>query len=235
MRKCLVGFVLVIVFCLMAACGNITDTSNSSSASLQHSSSTSSLQSSDKGDVLPYNNDFHIPTAVDYYKQQCDQAENSDDSMDDIIKRLWYLANAIYNCDDFTFSVDAEIPDESLNWASASRYLNFDEMCNNVFTDKARDQLLSAIVGLGTPFIYPANGEYYHLGSWKTGYRFEESLSSYRILNQTESKIDLEMSFDWLNLDGQVLQSGTTPMTLIQQNGKWLVDSYHFPEAQYSK
>lgn len=185
------------------------------------------------GDVEPpVNADGVSEQARQYVQQQYSQTEAAGAATQEVVERLWFLANALYNVEDQNFSVDAQPPEGAPAWGETRRFVDLASLAAHVFTANGAQQLLSADIG-GGPFIYQKDGVYYHLGGWKTNYLYENAFQSYEVLDSTEESMDLTVSYRWDDMDGNPLEVRTVAMRIVREGGRWLVDRYAFPEAQY--
>ena len=153
-------------------------------------------------------------------------------SEEEVIRRLWYLANAAYNVDHPSFSQEAEVPAGAPPWPSAQRFVDFDQLAGNIFTPAGTAQLLSAQIG-GGPYVYQEGGVTYHLGSWKTGRFYEDGYQSHKVAKREEDRLVLEITYSIRDLDGKAVETAAAPMTLCRVEGRWLVEDFRYPEAVY--
>ncbi len=182
--------------------------------------------------VLPVNPEGVSEHAQRYLEAQFNPTDQTDEQAREIVQRLWYLANAIYNVEDRNFSVDTEPPEGVPAWGETRRFVDLASLASHVFTENGAQQLLTAEIG-GGPFLYYASGVYYHLGGWKTNYLYEDTFRDVTIERSTDTSIEATVSYAWNDMDGNLIEVRTIPMRIVQENGRWLVDSYQFPEAQY--
>lgn len=221
---------------LFGGCGNDNGASVSGD---QTPASTSSIISdsqaappTEQKPDLPINSEGAADIAVNYLKEQYASAGEANEETQAIVQRLWYLANAIYNVEDYNFSVDADKPEQAPDWPSAMKFVDFDALTAHVFTQNGKEQLLSAEIG-GAPFIYADGGVYYHLGAWKTNALYEEMFKDYKVIDSTDTSMELEITYNLKDTQGNPTEDRSVSMTIVKENNQWLVDSYLFPDAQY--
>lgn len=228
---------LLVAAALFGGCGNDSgapvseDQTPASTLSISSDSQAAPPPTEQKPD-LPINSEGATDIAVNYLKEQYDSTGDADEETQAIVQRLWYLANAIYNVEDYNFSVDADKPDQAPDWPSAMKFVDFDTLTAHVFTQNGKQQLLSAEIG-GAPYIYADNGVYYHLGAWKTNALYEEMFKDYKVTDSTDTSMVLEISYSWKDTQGNPIEDRSVSMTIVKEDGQWLVDSYLFPDAQY--
>lgn len=163
-----------------------------------------------------------------YLLAQYDPQTAEDETQEQLVERMWVLANNLYFADetfysDWIMELDAQGP-------SQNRFIDFDDLTAHLFTEAGREELLSAQVG-GGPYITERDGEYYHLGAWRTEPYYQ--MEDYQVLKETEDRLVLSVNYYQEGFDGERIQEGTTPMTLQKQGEIWLIDSFHSPNAKY--
>lgn len=223
---------LMILSILSAGCGQKAPESSSGDYPPASAAREETPQAVQDGENLPVNPDGAEEEAVQYLKAQLPPAQDPDELTQDVVKRLWYLANAVYNVEDTNFSTDAQPPQDAPQWPGAMRFVDFDSLTSHIFTQHGKQQLLSAEIG-GGPYIYSEDGVYYHLGAWKTNSVYEEKYSDYTVIDSKDTHVQLDVSYEWQDAQGGLVEMRSAPMTLVKENGRWLVESYLFPEAQY--
>lgn len=222
MKKMLVIWLLsmILIFSL-CGCGAEKDTAPDSKQP----------QESMQQDVLPVYSHESDPKAVKYLKMQYHPQENED--TDSIAERMWYLANYIYCVGEPSFSENVAT-EQAPGVIHTCRFIDFDELTAHLYTQNGKEQLLGAMVG-GESYIQQKDGEYYHLDDWRTEPAYHEWMSGYQVVNSSEDKMELEVYYEEKDFDDNVIGKGSVVMTIVNQDGIWLIDDYQSPTARYSQ
>ena len=96
---------------------------------------------------------------------QYDPQTAEGETQEQLVERMWVLANNLYFADETFYSDWVEESD--MQGPSQNRFIDFDDLTAHLFTEAGKEELLSAQVG-GGPYITERDGEYYHLGAWRT-------------------------------------------------------------------
>ena len=150
------------------------------------------------------------------------------ETQEQLVERMWVLANNLYFADETFYSDWVEESD--MQGPSQNRFIDFDDLTAHLFTEAGKEELLSAQVG-GGPYITERDGEYYHLGAWRTEPYYQ--MEDYQVQEETDDRLVLQVNYYQEGFDGERIQEGTTPMTLQKQGEIWLIDSFHSPNAKY--
>ena len=178
---------------------------------------------------LPVFDEENDPQAVEYLKMQYQVQESED--IDSIVQRMWYLGNFIYFADEETFA--ESVPQKGMqNAPEHSRYVDFENLTAHLYTEKGKEQLLSAMVG-GGKYIEQQDGEYYHLGAWRTEPPYHLWMSGYQTVKSSEGQIKVQVDYQEKDLQNNVTSEGSVMMTLVNHDGIWLIDDYQSPTACY--
>lgn len=111
-------------------------------------------------------------------------------------------------------------------------FVDFEELTEHLYTENGKEQLLRAIVGGGN-YIQEKDGKYYHLGAWRTEPAHYSWMSGYQTLDSKEDWLKVEVTYDEQDFQGNILDTKSVPMTLVRQNGIWLIEDYISPTDQY--
>jgi len=178
---------------------------------------------------LPVFDEENDPQAVEYLKMQYQVQENED--IDSIVQRMWYLGNFIYFADEQTFA--ESVPQKGMqNAPEHSRYVDFENLTAHLYTENGKEQLLSAMVG-GGKYIEQQDGEYYHLGAWRTEPPYHLWMSGYQKVKSSEGQIKVQVDYQEKDLQNNVTSEDSVMMTLVNHDGIWLIDDYQSPTACY--
>ena len=178
---------------------------------------------------LPVNPEHHDQKVVEYLKMQYQPQEEED--VDSIVERMWYLGNYIYLAGEITFCVPVP-QEEAPREVYSCCFVDFEELTEHLYTENGKEQLLRAIVGGGS-YIQEKDGKYYHLGDWRTEPAHYSWMSGYQTLDSKEDWLKVEVTYDEQDFQGNILDTKSVPMTLIRQNGIWLIEDYISPTDQY--
>ena len=230
---------LGLVLCLLlTGCLREEEQSQSSQSETDSQSSGTSQEKPD----LPIRNGAGLSEAVAqraettarYFIEQRDQVQDGPLTEADVT-RLWYLVNTLYDADDIAFVDDmTEVPDD-IPTGITSRFLDFKEATQYLFTSHGLEQLLAAQMA-GTPYIYQApNGDVYHRGPYKTGYSYQQVMTGYQIVSSDQDSAQVEVSWQIMGpLDWEKERpEAFTTLYLKREDSRWKVDGYNFPEATY--
>ncbi len=168
---------------------------------------------------------------LDYWKQQTEGGGSEADA----VARLWYLGCSVYNVDSSLFSDFAEgpMPEGAPVWGEPMVYLDFAGMTEAIFTPEGTQQLLDCQQG-GGPFIFEADGVYYHLGAYKTGFLYEWALEEFTVLDRGEDTLTVECRYrQYESLESEEYTLVPANMTLKKQDGIWRIQSLDYPEARH--
>ena len=154
-----------------------------------------------------------------------------DEDVDSIVERMWYLGNYIYLAGEITFCVPVP-QEEAPREVYSCCFVDFEELTEHLYTENGKEQLLRAIVGGGS-YIQEKDGKYYHLGDWRTEPAHYSWMSGYQTLDSKEDWLKVEVTYDEQDFQGNILDTKSVPMTLIRQNGIWLIEDYISPTDQY--
>ena len=58
-------------------------------------------------------------------------------------------------------------------------------------------------------------------------------MSGYQTLDSKEDWLKVEVTYDEQDFQGNILGKKSVPMTLVRQNGIWLIEDYISPTDQY--
>lgn len=115
---------------------------------------------------IPVNEKNAFPEEIaDYLLAQYDPQTAEGETQEQLVERMWVLANNLYFADETFYSDWVEESD--MQGPSQNRFIDFDDLTAHLFTEAGKEELLSAQVG-GGPYITERDGEYYHLGAWRT-------------------------------------------------------------------
>ena len=165
---------------------------------------------------------------TDYLLAQYDPQAAESETQEQLVERMWVLANNLYFADETFYSDWVEESD--MQDPSQNRFIDFDDLTAHLFTEAGKEELLSAQVG-GGPYITERDGEYYHLGAWRTEPYYQ--MEDYQLQEEADDRLVLQVNYYQEGFDGERIQEGTTPMTLQKQGEIWLIDSFHSPNAKY--
>ena len=225
-------FSLMLALCLLLA--GCTAGQTPSAGSQPESSSQSSEMAQEKP-PLPIREDMYpAETVAQYFTAQRDEVP-AGELTGEVVTRLWYLVNTLYDADDLVFVEDPTEPPEGFSAGMMVRFLDFEEATRYLFTDHGLDQLLAAELA-GAPYIHQAeNGEVYRRGAYKTGYSYQNAMAGYRVIHSDADSARVEVSWkimspiDW----EQEHPVAFSTLYLKQEDGRWKVDGYNFPDAAY--
>ena len=225
-------FSLMLALCLLLA--GCTAGQTPPAGSQPESSSQSSEMAQEKP-PLPIREDMYpAETVAQYFTAQRDEVP-AGELTGEVVSRLWYLVNTLYDADDLVFVEDPTEPPEGFSAGMMVRFLDFEEATRYLFTDHGLDQLLAAELA-GAPYIHRAeNGEVYHRGAYKTGYSYQNAMAGYRVIHSDADSARVEVSWkimspiDW----EQERPVAFSTLYLKQEDGRWKVDGYNFPDAAY--
>ena len=144
---------------------------------------------------------------------------------------MWYLGNYIYRAGEITFCVPVP-QEEAPREVYSCCFVDFEELTDHLYTENGKEQLLRAIVGGGN-YIQEKDGKYYHLGTWRTEPAHYSWMSGYQTLDSKEDWLKVEVTYDEQDFQGNILDTKSVPMTLVRQNGIWLIEDYISPTDQY--
>lgn len=165
-----------------------------------------------------------------------------DAEMEQVIQDLWYKANnaynvnAIGNLEDDVFEVGEAI--QQPGQPEFYELLNYNQVVEELFTDKGLQQFEATQIGSEEPFIQKIEGKVYRLGPWKTGYSYEVALHSAKIIEQKENELTFLVEYvdspGYAGADApsNVTSYVQTTMKIVKEDGKWKVDDYVFPESK---
>ena len=184
-------FSLMLALCLLLA--GCTAGQTPPAGSRPESSSQSSEMVQEKP-PLPIREDMYpAETVAQYFTAQRDEVP-AGELTGEVVTRLWYLVNTLYDADDLVFVEDPTEPPEGFSAGMMVRFLDFEEATRYLFTDHGLDQLLAAELA-GAPYIHQAeNGEVYHRGAYKTGYSYQNAMAGYRVIHSDADSARVECS-----------------------------------------
>lgn len=195
---------------------------------IQREEETESAQTK-SAPAMPVNEENSFPEEItDYLLTQYDPQTAEGETQEQLVERMWVLANNLYFADETFYSDWVEESD--MQGPSQNRFIDFDDLTAHLFTEAGKEELLSAQVG-GGPYITERDGEYYHLGAWRTEPYYQ--MEDYQLQEETDDRLVLQVNYYQEGFDGERIQEGTTPMTLQKQGEIWLIDSFHSPNAKY--
>lgn len=175
---------------------------------------------------LPVNEETIQPQTLAYLQVQ--YQPNRDETEEEIVQRMWYLANLIYFADETDFSKQADSPDG----VHDCQYFEFEDLTEHLYTKNGKQQLLSAMVG-GVPYLYEESGEYYHLGPWRTEPAYHCWMSSFEVVESDETRMVVDIAYDEKDLQDNITNTDTVQMVLGKENGIWLVEDFQAPAAKF--
>lgn len=174
--------------------------------------------------------------AKEYFIQQRDFHNPEAKLTQEDISRLWYLVNALYNADDTIFVDDsfAQPPQGAPSWGTAARFIDFPAVARVLFTQHGEEQFRCAQMG-GGPYFYQAeDGSCWHLGPWRTGYCFEDAMTGCIIKSDDGSRAVAEVTYRVpVGMTEEKQPEAFVTLSFAKEDGRWLIDSYNFPWADY--
>ena len=195
---------------------------------IQREEETESAQTESVPEI-PVNKENAFPEEIaDYLLAQYDPQTAEGETQEQLVERMWVLANNLYFADETFYSDWVEESD--MQGPSQNRFIDFDDLTAHLFTEAGKEELLSAQVG-GGPYITERDGEYYHLGAWRTEPYYQ--MEDYQLQEEADDRLVLQVNYYQEGFDGERIQEGTAPMTLQKQGEIWLIDSFHSPNAKY--
>lgn len=178
--------------------------------------------------------DYHMKP---YLFDQFSPTETSNNDMDQVVRRLWWLANTVYNTDSTCFSVPPTTdtpPEDFSSLGPIMQFIDYDTMVKGIFSENAQEQLELSTFGK-IPYLLFEDDTVYHLGTWNIPTNFENSMVSYVLESGTETLQNYIITyqvFDFFDPDKEPTYY-EIPFDIIKIGDQWFVDSYRFPTASY--
>lgn len=165
--------------------------------------------------------------------------DSNGEDISNILSDLWWNANNIYNVDsDIGLKLGHPI---DLLGAGPEFYefINYEPAVKNIFSANGIKQLENTKIGSDiTTFLQKRDGKIYRLGSWKTGYNYEDNLHTMITKSVTDNKITVEAqyeiptSIEARESPNYMPQYQSVNFIVVKENGMWLVEDYRFPESK---
>ena len=97
---------------------------------------------------MPVNEENVFPEEIaDYLLAQYDPQTAEGETQEQLVERMWVLANNLYFADETFYSDWVEESD--MQGPSQNRFIDFDDLTAHLFTEAGKEELLSAQVGGG--------------------------------------------------------------------------------------